>query len=63
IRWPRTAAEPPAVRRLVLDRRVSLVHAGVFVTLTIAARALAAWRRWRGRAAMWSADDTSRRAY
>jgi glycosyltransferase involved in cell wall biosynthesis len=65
-RWPRPAGTAGAGARLgelragLRRRDVSLAGAAIYVAVTLAARALAAWRRRRGMATMWSRDASSR---
>ncbi|MBX6372338.1 MAG: glycosyltransferase [Acidothermus sp.] len=68
LRWPRVgglqgSSTSSADRKSShLGRlRFSPVHLAVFLSVTAAARLLAAWRRWRGRGGEWSVDTTSRR--
>ncbi len=62
---PRTSTaddENPAADLLgaVMNRRVSPISAAVFVAVTVAARALAWWRRATGSAGRWSTDASTR---
>jgi glycosyltransferase involved in cell wall biosynthesis len=65
-RWPQPVGTAGAGARLgelraALRRRdISPLGAGVFVMVTVVARALAAWRRQTGKATTWSRDASSR---
>ena len=67
LRWPLplgsggSGARIGELRSAVKARRVPAGDAAVFLAVTFAARALAAWRRWRGTAEHWSRDASTRR--